>query len=49
MPEIVDLLDLGEEPVAAEVEAIAVLLDGLREPADLCIGLEYDAQPAPVA
>ena len=40
MPEVVDLERLREEAMAAEVEAVAVALDGLREPADLILGLE---------
>ena len=42
-------IDLGEEAVTAEIEAIAVDLDRLRQPADLSVGLEHDdraAQPA---
>ena len=40
VPERVDLDRLGEEAVAAEIEAVAVALDGLREPAHLVVGLE---------
>ena len=42
MPEVVDLLDLGEEAVAAEVEAVAVADGGLGDAADLVLGLEHD-------
>ena len=42
VPEVVDLLDLGEEAVAAEVEAVAVAHLGAGDPADLVGGLEHD-------
>jgi hypothetical protein len=43
VPEVVDLLVLGEEAVAAEVEAVAVGVDdGLGDAADLVVGLEDD-------
>ena len=42
MPERLDLGRLGEEAMAAEVEAVAVALDRLREAADLLVGLEDD-------
>ena len=42
MPEQVDLGRLGEEAVAAEIEAITVDLDRLRETADLIVRLEHD-------
>ena len=35
MPEVLDLLDLGEEAVAADVEPPAVALDGAGDAADL--------------
>ena len=41
LPQPLDLRDLGEEPVAAEIEAVAVELDGLRDPADVAVGLEH--------
>jgi hypothetical protein len=42
-PEVVDLLVLREEAVAAEVEAVPVRVDdGLRDAADLVVGLEHD-------
>ena len=40
MPEGVDLDRLREEAVAAEVEAVTVPFDGLREPPDLVFCLE---------
>ena len=40
MPERLDLLDLGEEAVAADVEAPAVALDGAADAADDGVGLE---------
>ncbi len=42
VPEVVDLLGLGEEAVAAEIEAVAVADLGLGEAADLVLGLEHD-------
>ena len=42
VPEVVDLLGLGEEAVAAEVEAVAVADLGLGDAADLVLGLEDD-------
>jgi uncharacterized protein YbjT (DUF2867 family) len=41
VPEVVDLLDLGEEAVAAEVEPVAVTDGGLGDAADLVLGLEH--------
>ena len=41
LPEALDRRELGEEPVAAEVEAIPVALDGLREATDDPVGLEH--------
>src|SRR4029079_1423834 len=42
-PEVVDLLALGEEAMPAQVEAVAVGVDdGLRQAADLLVGLEDD-------
>ena len=49
MPERVHLDRLREEAVAAEVEAVAVDLDGLREAADLVLGLEHDDVSAGLA
>ena len=43
LPEALDRRQLGEEPMAAEVEAIPVALDRLREPADDSVGLEHRA------
>jgi hypothetical protein len=40
VPQALDWLQLREEPVAAQVEAIAVQLDGLCEPADGSVRLE---------
>ena len=37
VPEVVDLLDLGEEAVAAEVEAVAVADLGAGDAADLSV------------
>ena len=45
VPEVVDLLGLGEEAMAAEVEAVAVADLGLGEAADLVLGLEDDHRP----
>ena len=45
VPEVVDLLGLGEEAMAAEVEAVAVAHLGLGEAADLVLGLEHDHRP----
>ena len=43
VPEVVDLLGLGEEAVAAEVEAVALGVDhGLGEAAELVLGLDDD-------
>src|SRR5919112_2016741 len=40
-PKVVDLLALGEEAMASEVEAVAVRIDdGLGQAADLVVGLE---------
>ena len=46
VPEVVDLLGLGEEAVAAEVEAVAVADLGLGDAADLVLGLEDDHRDA---
>ena len=46
VPEVVDLLGLGEEAMAAEVEAVAVADLGLGQPADLVLGLEDDHRHA---
>ena len=46
VPEVVDLLHLGEEAVAAEVEAVAVANGGLGDAADLVLGLEDDHREA---
>ncbi len=46
VPEIVDLLGLGEEAVAAEIEAVAVADLGLGQAADLVLGLEHDDRHA---
>src|SRR5690606_18268839 len=40
VPEVVDLLHLGEEAVAADVEAPAVALDGAADAPDDVVGLE---------
>ena len=45
LPDALDLLQLREEAMAAEVEAVAVELDGLRDPADRPVGLEHDRGP----
>ena len=42
VPEVVDLLDLGEEAVAAEVEAVAVAHRRLGDAAHLVLGLQHD-------
>ena len=42
VPERLDLGRLGEEAMAAEIEAVAVALDRLREAADLVVGLEHE-------
>ena len=42
LPEALDRLQLREEAVAAEVEAVAVELDRLGDPADVAVGLEDD-------
>jgi hypothetical protein len=42
VPEVVDLLGLGEEAVAAEVEAVPVADLGLGDATDLVLGLEDD-------
>jgi hypothetical protein len=43
VPEVVDLLVLGEEAVAAEIEAVAVGVDDrLGDAADLVVGLQHD-------
>jgi hypothetical protein len=42
VPEVVDLLHLREEAVAAEVEAVAVALCRLCDAAHLVLGLEDD-------
>ena len=39
MPHVVDFLGLGEEAVAAEVEAVAVVLLGLGDAAELVVSL----------
>ena len=46
IPQTGDRGQLREEPVAAEVEAIAVELDGLRDPADEAVGLEHRRRDA---
>ena len=46
LPHLLHPGHLGEEPVPAEVEAEAVVLHGLRDPAHLGIGLEHDARTA---
>ena len=38
---VLDLLHLGEEAVAADVEAPAVALDGAADAADHVVGLEH--------
>ena len=48
LPEVFDLLALGEEAVAAEVEAVAVAKDGAGEAADLPLGLEDDHRDVPL-
>ncbi len=47
-PEVVDLADLGEEPVTADVEAPAVTLDGPADPAHGVVGLEDRGGHAPL-
>ena len=42
VPELVDLVALGEEAVAAEVEPVAVADLGLGDAADLVLRLEHD-------
>ena len=42
VPEVVDLFDLGEEAVAAQIEAVAVTNLGLGDAADLVLRLEHD-------
>jgi hypothetical protein len=42
VPQVVDFLGLGEEAMAAEVEAVPVAHFGLGDPADLVLGLEDD-------
>ena len=42
VPEVVDLFGLGEEAVAAQIEAVAVANLGLRDAADLVLRLEHD-------
>jgi hypothetical protein len=42
VPEVVDLLGLGEEAVAAQVEAEAVANLGLRDASNLVLRLEHD-------
>ena len=49
MPERVDLDRLREEPVAAEIEPVAVDLDRLRQAADLILGLEHEHVAAGLA
>jgi len=44
LPEAFDLLELGKEAMSSEVEAIAVELDGLRDPADTSVRLEDDGR-----
>ena len=46
LPQPLDGRELGEEPVAAEVEAVAVPLDGARDPSDLDVRLEDGAAHA---
>ena len=41
LPQAPDRRELGEEAVAAEIEAVAVALDRLREAADDPVGLEH--------
>ena len=41
LPEALDRRKLGEEPVAAEVEAVPVAFHGLREATDDPVGLEH--------
>ena len=43
VPEPLDLPELREEAMAPEVEAVALVLDGLRDPADEPVGLVDDA------
>jgi hypothetical protein len=47
VPEVVDLLGLGEEAVAAEVEAVAVAHLGLGDAPDLVLGLEGRSRAGP--
>ncbi len=47
LPELLDRLELGVEAVAAEVEAVALELDSLRDPADDPVGLEHGRLLAP--
>ena len=49
MPERVDLDRLREEPVATEVEPVAVDLDRLRQAADLILALEHEHVPTGLA
>src|SRR5204863_9967944 len=45
-PQLVDLVDLGEEAVAAEVEPVAVADLGLGDAADLPLGFDdHDREP----
>ena len=46
VPEVVDLLGLGEEAVAAEIEAVSVADLGLGDAADLVLGLQHDDRAA---
>ena len=47
LPEPLDRLQLREEAVAAEIEAVPVELDRLRDPAHGAVGLEDGARRAP--
>jgi hypothetical protein len=47
VPEALYVCRLREEAMAAEVEAIAVADHGLRQPADLVVGLEDQRPDAP--
>jgi hypothetical protein len=46
VPEVVDLLGLGEEAVAAEIEPVAVADLGLGDATDLVLGLQHDDRAA---
>ena len=47
-PQVVDRLHLGEEPVAADVEAPAVAHGGAADAADDVVGLEHGRGHAPL-